>query len=93
MSRRRRLRILLGQFRNSEPLRLEGRFNKESRDLIAQCLVKDPERRPKPFFCSRHQLVKMFLSAGFVVKDFTTTMIAALGRRTLEVLLTSATWP
>ena len=47
----------------NEPPRLQGNFSKEFKDFIAQCLVKDPERRPTAKELLRHRFIR---SAGKV---------------------------
>ncbi|KAI1438760.1 kinase-like domain-containing protein [Xylaria sp. CBS 124048] len=42
----------------SPPPRLEGNFSRDFRDFIAQCLMKDPERRPSAKDLLRHRFIK-----------------------------------
>lgn len=47
----------------NDPPRLDGNFSKDFRDFVAQCLVKDPERRPTAKELLRHRFIR---SAGKV---------------------------
>lgn len=45
----------------NDPPRLDGNFSRDFRDFVAQCLVKEPERRPTAKDLLRHRFIR---SAG-----------------------------